>query len=171
MAGDQGGNDHQPVEQAALEPPGEPGQDEGKDAMDEREDPVMQREEAGELPFTALNRHQLGDGRREAVVPALGAAGGEDDLGIRVVGEDRPPVAGGRPVAGGGVAREGGVPVRTAFGGGDPGRDLVVEIAQDLVHVVAGAEPELVEREGQRGRPGAAEPGADDVQRHGFRCP
>ena len=110
---------------------------------------------------------ELGDGRREAVVPALGAAAGEDDLCAGVAGEDRLPVVGRRPVAGGPVSCEGRVPVGPAFGGGDPRRDLTVEIAQDFVHVVAGTGAELVQREGQRGRPGAPEPGADDFQRHG----
>jgi hypothetical protein len=72
----------------------------------------------------------------------------------------------GRPVDGGGVAVEQRVPIDgLALGGGaPPGR--LRGVGDDLEHVMARPERQLLERELGRKRAGAHEAGADHGQRH-----
>ncbi len=106
------------------------------------------------------------DGGGEAAEPVLGRADGEDDPRLRESGGELAPVARARPVDLGAVAGEDGGPVhRAAEGGGLPERDLL-RVGGDLVHVMAGTEAELVEREAQGIGAGAAETCTEDLERH-----
>ena len=63
------------------------------------------------------------------------------------------------------VAVEERIPLRTTFGGSDPQRAMR-GIHEELHHVVARSEAQLLERQFERHRPGAPETGADDFECH-----
>ena len=94
------------------------------------------------------------------------------EVGIETNHGPLAPEVAGRPVDGGAVALEQGVPVdRLAAAGGRPEGAVLRVVPRHLQHVVAGAEAEALQRVLEGERAGAAEARADDVERHAATPP
>ena len=128
-----------------------------RDVVDRAQRRVVRRRKA---------RGSLDDRGAEARVPGGRIAHGQHDACGGKGARELAPERRGRPIDGGGVAAEERVPV-DGLAARRAAPDLrVLGLPRDLDHVVARGEPERLERTLQRQRASAAEPGADNRERH-----
>src|SRR5690606_4862757 len=93
---------------------------------------------------------RMSDRARHAVVPGLRLTNRENDLSAGIMLAHLAPEMCGRPVDGGTIAGIGGIPVRQyAFAGSTPKR-LLLGICDDVGHMVARSEPDLLQRKLER---------------------
>ena len=80
----------------------------------------------------------------------------ENESGLRVVAGERLPERGYRPIDGGPESFEQRVPIDALTAGRRVPQWIVRRVCQQLVHVVAGPQSEMLQREFQRHGPGSA---------------
>src|SRR6185437_111212 len=131
------------------------------------------REVAGRTDALAIGQdhrplHRGHDGFADAFVPGLGIAQRQDHLGIRVMIRQFLVVFAARPIDARIVAFENLIPVnRFALGQRIP-KARLFGMDDDLVHVVGGAETQLLKGILKRRRSGAAVARTNDFERHAF---